>query len=130
MHPTDPLFGYEGEELKKYIEQKPLKVGDTMMIYGSQGMMHSYELTTVVAVASGKQKRIVVAHPDPWGGCSFYRTGKNCFAPKSQSRLIPIIDWVRDQMEGRRCISFSWDWKFPMRSGDWHESCLPGESIP
>ena len=111
MNERDPLFGYEGEMLKEYIEQKPLKVGDEMMIYGSQYIMHSYELTTVEAVDVGPQKRVVVSKPGPWGGRSFYRTGKNCFSPKGQSRLLPVIDWVKEQMEERRSIIFGWDWK-------------------
>ena len=107
----DPLFGYEGEALKKYIEEKPLTIGDQMLIYGSQGMMHSYTLVVVDAVDSGRQKRVVVSKSAPWGGRSFYRSGINCYAPRGQSRLLPLIDWVKDQMEGREEIVFSWDWE-------------------
>ncbi|MFA6008791.1 MAG: hypothetical protein WC799_02325 [Desulfobacteraceae bacterium] len=107
----DPLFGYEGDSLKKFIEEKPITVGDKMLIYGSQGMMHSYSLVVVEAVDSGRQKRIVVSKPAPWGGQSFYRSGINCYAPRSQSRLIPLIDWVKDQMGEGEEIIFSWNWE-------------------
>jgi len=106
----DPLFGYVGENLKKYIVEKPLKVGDEMMIYGSHNMMHSYMLVVVEKVDVGRQKRVVVSRAAPWGGRSFYRTGTNCYAPTGQSNLIPVIDWVRDQMGKREEITFSWDW--------------------
>lgn len=107
---NDPLLGYTGDALKEYIEALPLHVGDEMMIYGSHGMMHTYSLVKVEAINIGRQKRIVVSKPGPWGGKSFYRTGTNCFSPTGQSRLIPSIPWLKSQMSAREEVTYSWDW--------------------
>lgn len=112
--PVDPLFGWTGERLKEYIEDKPLQVGDQMLIYGSYGMMHWYNLVTVEAVDHGRQRRVVVDTPPMWGGKSFYRSGKNCECPKGQARLIPPVPWAMEQLgEGGVQVTFGWDWKHP-----------------
>ncbi|ELR8730170.1 hypothetical protein V4F56_004413 [Vibrio vulnificus] len=108
---SDPILGFEGDTLKSYLEQNAVSVGDEMMIYGSHGMMHHYTKVVVEAVNSGRQKRIVVSKSGYSGGKSFYRTGKNCFAPTGQSKLIPLIPYIEGQMGQREEVSFSWDWK-------------------
>ena len=108
---SDPILGFEGDTFKAYLEQNSVSVGDTMMIYGSHGMMHHYTKVVVEAVNSGHQKRIVVSKSGYSGGRSFYRTGKNCFAPTGQSKLIPLIPCIESQMGQREEVSFSWDWK-------------------
>jgi len=114
-NPVDPHFGYVDDAMKEYLEQNPPQPGDRLLVYGSQGSMHSYDLVTVVAGSSGKQRRVVVDKAAGWGGTSWYRSGKNCWAPKGQSRLIPLIPWIMDHLgEDGVAISFSWDWKFPM----------------
>lgn len=107
---NDPLLGYVGDALKNYIETLPLTVGGEMMIYGSHGMLHTYKLVTVEAVNVGRQKRVVVSEAGAWGGKSFYRTGRNCFSPKGQARLIPPIPWLKSQVNARREVVYSWDW--------------------
>ncbi|MGC7893551.1 hypothetical protein [Vibrio anguillarum] len=108
---SDPILGFEGDTLKSYLEQNAVSVGDEMMIYGSHGMMHHYTKVVVEAVNSGRQNRIVVSKSGYSGGKSFYRTGKNCFAPTGQSKLIPLIPYIEGQMGQREEVSFSWDWK-------------------
>lgn len=107
---SDPILGFEGDTLKYYLEQNSVSEGDAMMIYGSHGMMHHYTKVVVEAINSGRQKRIVVSKSGYSGGRSFYRTGKNCFAPTGQSKLIPLIPFIESQMGQREEISFSWDW--------------------
>lgn len=108
---SDPILGLEGDILKSYLDENPISIGDGMMIYGSHGMMHHYIKVVVEAVNSGRQKRIVVSKSGFSGGKSFYRTGKNCYAPTGQSKLIPLIPCIESLMGSREEISFSWDWK-------------------
>ncbi len=108
---SDPILGFEGDTLKTYLEKNPVSVGDVMMIYGSHGMMHHYKKVVVEAVNSGRQKRIVVSKSGFSGGKAFYRNGKNCYAPTGQSKLIPLVPYIENQMGQREEISFSWDWK-------------------
>jgi len=112
--PIDPLFGYKEETLKAYIESKPLRAGDQMLIYAGYGMMHWYNLVEVEAVDSGQQRRVVVNTPPMWGGRSFYRSGKNCLMPKGQARLLPPIPWIMELLgEDGVQVTFSWDWQMP-----------------
>jgi len=112
--PVDPLFGWTGEKLKEYIEDKPLQIGDRMLIYGSYGMMHWYNLVTVAVVDHGRQRRVVVDQAAMWGGKSFYRSGKNCTSPTGQARLIPPVPWVLAHLGERGIqVTFGWDWKHP-----------------
>jgi hypothetical protein len=112
--PVDPLFGWTEETLKEFIENHPLQVGDPMLIYGNYGGMHWYNLVTVEAVNHGRQRRVVVDQAAMWGGKSFYRSGKNCFSPTGQARLIPPVPWVMGHLgEKGLQVTFSWDWKHP-----------------
>ncbi|HAS8570120.1 TPA: hypothetical protein I7778_20595, partial [Vibrio vulnificus] len=108
---SDPILGFEGDVLKSYLNENPVSVGDEMMIYGSHGMMHHYIKVVIEAVDSGRQKRIVVSTSGFSGGKSFYRTGKNCYAPTGQSKLIPLFPCIESQMGQSGKVSFSWDWK-------------------
>lgn len=86
-----PLFGWTDEGVRSYIENKPLAVGDVMIIYNGQAGFHEYGLAVVNNPASGKQRRVILSKSAAFGGSSFYRTGRNCFSPKGQSRMIPPI---------------------------------------
>ena len=86
-----PFFGWDETSLKAYCDEKPLQEGDHMIIYNGQSGLHQYVLATVVNARSGKQSRIILSKSAAWGGASFYRTGKNCFSPKGQSKMLPPI---------------------------------------
>lgn len=86
-----PLFGWTPEATKAYIEDAPLAVGDPMIIFNGQAGQYEYVLARVVNPASGRQKRIVLDKAASFGGPAFFRSGKNCWAPGGQSRMLPPV---------------------------------------
>lgn len=72
-----PMFGWTDNSTRDYIQNKPLVVGDLMIIYNGQGGLHEYSLASVENPSSGKQRRVIVSKAAAFGGTSFYRTGKN-----------------------------------------------------
>lgn len=111
MKIIDPLFGFKGERLIRYIQEKPLNVGDEMMICNRQTISNEYQLVTIEAVNHGRQRRVIVSAAPAWGGRSFYRNGKNCFSPKGQSRLIPVIICIKARMSKYKSVTVDWDWE-------------------
>lgn len=86
-----PLFGWDEQSIKSYCDQKPVQKGDVMIIYNGQAGIHEYLLAVVENPSSGKQRRVILSKTPAWGGASFYRTGKNCFSPKGQSKMLPPV---------------------------------------
>ena len=86
-----PLFGWTEKTVKTYILEKPLLLGDHMISYNGQSGLHHYSLATVENAALGKQKRILLSKAGAYGGTTFYRSGKNCFSPTGQSRMLPPV---------------------------------------
>lgn len=86
-----PLFGWTEDRIKQYVNDKPLKVGDQMIIYNGQAGTHHYILALVENPALGRQKRVQLSKAGCAGGSTFYRGGKNCFAPTGQTRMLPPI---------------------------------------
>jgi hypothetical protein len=95
-----PLFGWTHESTKKYVEDKPLAVGDQMIIYNGQSGMHHYVLAFVENPSLGSQKRVLLSRSGAYGGTTFYRSGKNCFAPTGQTRMLPPVDALMDHFAG------------------------------
>lgn len=89
--PGFPLFGWTEDKIKQFIGEGPLQVGDPMIIYNGQGGMHRYTLSKVENSSLGRQKRVLLSKVGESGGCTFYRSGKNCFAPTGQTRMLPPI---------------------------------------
>ena len=54
--PGFPLFGWSEESIKQYINEKPLEVGDHVIIYNGQGGMHHYMLARVENPALGDKR--------------------------------------------------------------------------
>jgi hypothetical protein len=96
---ADPHFGWTPEKIKQYIEERPLQAGDMMLIVNRQAGFEEYILAKVVDPSSGRQRRVVLDRAAAWGGTSFYRTGKNCFSPTGQSRMIPPVEEVLNAMK-------------------------------
>ena len=88
---ADPYFGWTDESIKLYIEDKPLKKGDLMLIVNTQAMIIEYLLAEVLNPDSGRQHRVILNKRAMYGGDSFYRTGKNCWSPTGQSKMIPPV---------------------------------------
>lgn len=86
-----PLFGWTDNSTRDHIQDKPLVVGDLMIIYNGQGGLHGYSLASVENPSSGKQRRVILSKAAAFGGTSFYRTGKNCYSPRGRSRMLPPV---------------------------------------
>ncbi|WNL48338.1 hypothetical protein RKE25_22665 (plasmid) [Dyella sp. BiH032] len=86
-----PLFGWTEEKVKEYIIEKPLDVGEVMTILSTHGGITHYRLARVEAVNVGKQRRVVLSRAGSSGGTAFHRSGKNCFMPTGQSRMLPPL---------------------------------------
>lgn len=103
-----PYFGWDEVTTKEYIESRPLAAGDTMLIYNGQANMHHYDAATVVDPALGKQKRVLLSKSSATGGTTFYRSGKNCFSPKGQSRMLPPVPEIMQAIGDKHDIWFGW----------------------
>lgn len=86
-----PFFGWDETSTKHYFESSNLKKGDHVMVYNGQGGFHEYRMATVEEPALGRQKRVVLSVDAAWGGSTFYRSGRNCYSPTGQSRMLPPI---------------------------------------
>lgn len=106
---ADPYFGWTEDKTKSYIDDRPLAVGDQMLIVNQQGGLEEYVLANVVNPSSGRQRRVILDASAAWGGSSFYRSGKNCFSPTGKSRMIPpvkeVVDKIKETPTGRRIMS-------------------------
>ncbi len=86
-----PHFGWTEDSTKQYIIDKPLAIGDPMIIYNGQAGMHNYVLAQVQNPSLGKQRRVLLSKAGAYGGALFYRSGKNCFAPTGKTRMLPPV---------------------------------------
>lgn len=91
---ADGLFGWTPEKTKAYIVDRPLAIGDHMLVVNQQAGFEEYVLATVVNPASGRQRRIILDKAAAYGGTTFYASGKNCFSPRGQSIMIPPVPEV------------------------------------
>jgi hypothetical protein len=90
------LLNYNYESVKDHFEANPPAEDDVLILSMQQHHMNRYRLVKVVNPASGRQRRIVISHSDPFAGASYYRSGKSCFAPKGQTRLLPLVPAVAE----------------------------------
>lgn len=88
---ADGLFGWTPEKTKGYVVDRPLSIGDAMLIVNQQAGFEEYVLATVVNPAYGKQRRIVLDKAAAYGGTAFFPSGKNCFSPRGKSIMIPPV---------------------------------------
>ncbi len=93
-----PTFGWTPDSIQEYIETKPLKRGDLMIIYNGQGGFHHYMLAKVENPDSGRQRCVILSKAGHSGGTAFYRTGKNQFSPKGQSFMLPPVPSLMEHL--------------------------------
>ena len=74
--------------------QTPPQVGDIAILWMTQCHTNRYRLVRVVKAEYGVQKRIVIDKPDNWAGEYFHRSGKSCYRPTGQTKLLPYVDVV------------------------------------
>lgn len=99
------------DTVKEYFENHPPFEGQQLLIHDtSWNGSNTYALVTVKVASSGKQKRIIVEnYTNGYSGKSFYRSGKNCWAPTGQVRLLPYHPTIGSliQNNSRNEISLS-----------------------
>lgn len=79
-----------------FIENLPVK-GQELIVLDTSWGQNSYALVTVDVPEHTRQKRIVIkSYSNGYSGQSFYRSGKNCFAPTGQVRLLPYHPVIGD----------------------------------
>ncbi|MFM5215927.1 hypothetical protein ACEUAM_01460 [Aeromonas hydrophila] len=83
------------DSVKEFFETNPPYKGQELIVYDTSWNENTYAIVTVVEPSHGRQKRIVVeSYSNGYSGQSFYRSGKNCFAPKGQVRLLPYHEVI------------------------------------
>lgn len=83
--------------VKKHFTANPPSKGQELLVLDTSWNTNTYALVTVANPEHTKQKRIVIDyHTNGYSGQSFYRSGKNCFSPKGQVRLLPYNTVIGD----------------------------------
>jgi len=78
------------ESVKDYFTENPPYLDQELIVLDTSHRMNTYALVKVINPEHTKQKRIVIkGHSNGYSGMSFYRSGKNCFSPTGQVRLLP-----------------------------------------
>lgn len=84
-------FGWDFDKTKRFYKENPPVAGDNALIISTQASCVTYEIAKIVRVSAA---RIYFDKSFGWGGSSFYYSGKNCWSPKGQTRLVPPIDKI------------------------------------
>ena len=82
------------ETVQQAFTERPPKEGDLLILAMPQGYFNCFRLVRVIKTNHTRQKRLIVDKPCCWGGASYWRNGKSCFAPKGKTRLLPYVESV------------------------------------
>ena len=82
--PKPPCHGQTAQSVEAWLREH-IAEGIQVAIRNTQGGRISYKTATVVRLARG---RFTLDRAGETGGASFYYSGKNCFHPKGQTRLV------------------------------------------
>ncbi|HHP0467536.1 TPA: hypothetical protein ACRZZI_005217, partial [Vibrio harveyi] len=94
-HRNAAFLHWSFDSVKEYFEDNPPYLGQELLVHDTSWHTNTYAVVTVKVPAHTKQKRIVVeSYTNGYSGQSFYRSGKNCFSPKGQVRLLPYNDKI------------------------------------
>jgi len=108
----DPLFGFQGSELKSYLERNKLTENQMILVYNGSGMTHEYSLAHVVIPEEGKQKRIVVRLLSSGEDVTFFRTGKSVLKKTAHYKVMPMVPWLMTRFGTQEQIRFNWKWGY------------------
>jgi hypothetical protein len=92
------VLNFTDESIKEHFDQEPPYEGQTLILSMQQHNMNRYRLVKVINPASGRQRRIIINHSESFGGASYYRSGKSCYMPKSQTKLLPFVKSVAQRL--------------------------------
>lgn len=71
--------------------------------------MLTYEIAEVKSV---NNKTINLGKQFVWAGPSFYFSGKNCYSPKGQTRMVPVNKEIIDYFESKGVTKIELDAMF------------------
>ncbi len=108
----DPLFGFQGDKLKSYLERNKLAEKQTMLVYSGLAMTHEYNLAEVVIPEHGKQKRIVARIKSTGEEVTFYRNGNSVTKKTGHYKLLPLVPWVITRLGYQSTVRFNWKWGY------------------
>ena len=92
------------DSVKEHFLNNPPYDGQELLVHDTGYNMNTYALVKVKVASSGKQKRIVTeGYTNGYSGESFYRSGKNCFAPKGQAKLLPYNSKIGALIKSSNC---------------------------
>lgn len=88
-------FGWDFEKTKRFYKSNPPKERDIALVVSTQANCVTYEIAKINRVNA---TRIYFDKGFGCGGSSFYYSGKNCWSPKGQTRLIPPVEKLTSYM--------------------------------
>lgn len=95
-----PCYGQTAETVKKWLEEN-VHLGAQVVVRHTQGGRVQYVQATVVRLGKGRfEVDSIGAHSLSPAGTSFYYSGKNCWHPKGQTRLVASTEAVLAATEG------------------------------
>ena len=83
-----PCYGQTKEEIEAWLRAN-VRIGATVVVRHTQGMLPQYAKATVIRITK-RCFEVDTLGPGnfSYGGPSFYFSGKNCWSPKGQTRLV------------------------------------------
>ena len=96
MFKQAPCHGQTEDSIKSWLKAN-IAIGASVVIRNTHGGLLSYRLATVTRIGKG---RFELDKAGESGGCTFYYSGKNCFHPKGQTRLVEPTAAVLAGCEG------------------------------
>ena len=98
-----PCHGQTEERIKEWMKAN-VQIGTEVVVRNSQGGFLQYTRAKVVRIGKGRFEVNTLGRGTiSGGGLNFYYSGKNCWAPKGQTRLViptPEVLAVCDQLPG------------------------------
>lgn len=85
---TPPCYGQTAEEVEAWLRAN-VRIGATVAIRHTQGGLLQYATATVTRIGKGRFEVDTLGPGNlSTAGLTFYYSGKNCWSPKGQTRLV------------------------------------------
>lgn len=83
-----PCFGQSAKQVEAWLRAN-VQIGTTVAVRNTQGGLLHYVPARVVRIGQGRfEVKPEETHGLGRGGSTFYYSGKNCWHPKGQTRLV------------------------------------------
>lgn len=85
---TTPCYGQTADEVEAWLRAN-VCIGATVAIRHTQAGFRQYATATVTRISKGRFEVDTLGPGNlSTAGCAFYFSGKNCWSPKGQTRLV------------------------------------------